>query len=210
MGQYYRAVLGDVNGNHRQVFDLTMLVDGAKIFRGARLMEMAWMGEGYSDTIEHLLIESPHRVLWVGDYANELTYHSDSYETIYDQVLENSNGANMPTYEEVWDSEQEKLVTLTQLEAMDWERYYLVNHDRNEYIPMLKYLTLATYKFGKRLVCIDPLPLLTAVGNGEGSGDYMGDDMKYVGTWAWNVISVEKKAPDGYTEIVPLFKEAIE
>lgn len=207
MGQYYRAVLGDANGNNRSVFDLWMIVDGHKEFKGSKLMETAWMGEGYPDTIEHQLIQSPHRVLWVGDYAEELSYFNGPYESIGDKVLKNSNGANMPTYEEVWEKTLAKLETLTQKPAIDWELYYLVNHDHKEYIPMLTYLNLATYECDKKLVCIDPLPLLTAVGNGDGSGDYYGDEMDYVGSWAWNLISIERKAPDGYKEILPLFKE---
>lgn len=215
MGQYYRAVLGDANGNNRDVFDLTMWENGHKVFKGAKLMEMAWMGEGYPDTMEHQLYKSPHRVLWVGDYANELSIFNGPYKTIGDTVLENSNGANMPTYEEVWGDHTEdpkpvRLVQLPLTPAMDWEFYYLVNHDHKEYIPMLKYLQMATYIWEKKTVCIDPLPLLTAVGNENGSGDYVGADMEYVGSWAWNLISIERKAPDGYKEILPLFKEIME
>ena len=207
MGQYFRAVMGDTLGDNRRVFDRTMINKGRKLYLGAKLMEMAWIGEGYSDTIAHQLIGSPHRMLWVGDYGEELSVFNGPYETIGDKVLENSGGANMPTYEEVW-GDNRHLTTLTMTPAMDWEKYYLVNHERKEYIPMNKYLNLAVYKLGKWTVCIDPLPLLTAVVTEE--SDYRGKYKEYVGTWAWNIISVEEKRPVGYKEIMPLFKESFE
>ena len=219
MGQYYRAVLGNADGNERKIFDFNnMIVDGHKEMAGPKLLEMAWIGEGYADTIEHQLIGNPHRVAWIGDYANDLRPHNSPYETSYDKLLANCDGRNVPTYDEVWSKEPKPLVQLTQAPAMDWEKYILVNYDRKEYIPMHNYLELATYemecfncttkKMEKGLFCLDPLVILTAVGNGEGSGDHYGDCMDKVGAWAWNLISIEPKnnVPEDFELIFPLFK----
>lgn len=66
---------------------------------------------------------------------------------------------------------------------------YIVNHTKKIYI-----------KKNNDIYGIHPLPLLTAEGNGRGGGDYDGPNMDMVGTWARDVISMEKDAPD-YTLI---------
>jgi hypothetical protein len=48
--------------------------------------------------------------------------------------------------------------------------------------------------------------LLTCEGNGRGGGDFRGEN-KFVGTWARDIISVESKKPQGFTEIKPDFAE---
>ena len=67
---------------------------------------------------------------------------------------------------------------------------YIVNHTKKVYM--------------KKNDSIHPLPLLTAEGNGRGGGDYNGPSNEMVGTWARDVISMEKDAPD-YTLIECVF-----
>ena len=67
---------------------------------------------------------------------------------------------------------------------------YIVNHTKKVYI--------------KKNGDFHPLPLLTAEGNGRGGGDYDGPNMDMIGTWARDVISMEKDAPD-YTLIESVF-----
>lgn len=74
---------------------------------------------------------------------------------------------------------------------------FLCNWDKKEFVVL---------NFDKKFT-IHPLPLLTAEGNGEGGGDYYGNDEKYVGTWARQKISLETEAPDGFREIKPDFVE---
>ena len=50
------------------------------------------------------------------------------------------------------------------------------------------------------------LPLMTAEGNGRGSGDYHGRGEEFVGTWARDVISVEKEIPSGYNNLPYVFE----
>ena len=48
---------------------------------------------------------------------------------------------------------------------------------------------------------IHPLPLLTAVGNGRGGGDYRGYENKsMVGYYAGDVIEISEEIPDGYSD----------
>ena len=44
--------------------------------------------------------------------------------------------------------------------------------------------------------CINPLSLLTAVGNGKGCGDYFGLNSCDIGIWAWDIISIEDEIPE--------------
>ena len=42
-------------------------------------------------------------------------------------------------------------------------------------------------------------------GNGRGGGDYYGENEELVGTWARDVISIEKDKPNGYDEFEDYF-----
>jgi len=55
----------------------------------------------------------------------------------------------------------------------------------------------------------NPLPLLTALGNGRGGGDYYDNlpDSDKVGIWAKHILSIEFEIPDGYTELKVAFRE---
>ena len=76
---------------------------------------------------------------------------------------------------------------------------YLVNHTKKVYIL---YSTVKKDKYGYRL---DPLPIFTAEGNGRGGGDYRGENIDLVGTWARDIISVEETRPKGYEKIMSPF-----
>ena len=56
----------------------------------------------------------------------------------------------------------------------------------------------------------NPLPILTIVGNGRGSGDYdVGHDARKnrrVGSWVWDRISIEDTKPKGYRKINTVFR----
>jgi len=69
---------------------------------------------------------------------------------------------------------------------------YIVNHTKKVYIKKNARMNL------------HPLPILTAEGNGRGGGDYEGQNMDLVGTWARDVISMENEAPD-YTLVECVF-----
>jgi hypothetical protein len=66
---------------------------------------------------------------------------------------------------------------------------YIVNHTTRQYVDKTCFKD------------IHPLPLLTAEGNGLGSGDYYGVDKEMCGIWARNVISMEREIPEEYIEL---------
>ena len=73
---------------------------------------------------------------------------------------------------------------------------YIVNHTKKLYVDT-----------NKRNNDIHPLPLLICEGNGNGSGDYDGNDDHLVGSWARNVVSMEYDIPVGYSELKCNFYE---
>lgn len=147
---------------------------------GLKLMEHSYIGNSFVSAFESLIKGNPQRVVWGGDYADEC------------------KGRKTNLYSRCKDSEKAnptERVSVT-------ETRYVVNHSKKEFVDKFSVPEIATWKGTK----IHPLPLLTCEGNGRGGGDFRGKN-KFVGTWARDVISVESKKPQGYTEIKPNFEE---
>ena len=147
---------------------------------GLKLMEHSYIGNSFVSAFESLIKGNPQRVVWGGDYADECKGRKTN---LYSRCKE-SEKAN-PT---------EKFTTT--------ETRYVVNHSKKEFVDKFSVPEIKDWKGAK----IHPLPLLTCEGNGRGGGDFIGEN-KFVGTWARDVISVESKKPQGYTEIKPNFEE---
>lgn len=75
------------------------------------------------------------------------------------------------------------------------EYRYIINHTKKLYVDKSK------NKF------IHPLPLLVSEGNGMASGDYYGHNNELCGTWARDIISIDKIIPDNYLELICDFSE---
>lgn len=81
------------------------------------------------------------------------------------------------------------LVNTTKQEFINCTTYYNCNHDADN-------------------CCIHPLPLLTAVGNGKGGGDYSGANNELVGRWVGDALYIDDEEPaESFTEIFPIFRE---
>jgi len=77
--------------------------------------------------------------------------------------------------------------------------YYFINHIKKCYVSL-------TFEGDDQL---HPLPLLLALGNGRGGGDYYGPQMDLIGSWAGDLVSVEKTIPNGYQPLDVSFREII-
>ncbi len=179
MGQYFTAVV-ELDGKPK---GFESVEPG-----GLKLMEHSWFKNGYVNAVAKMLFGEPHKVAWVGDYAA-----GETTEEIYSAG--HVNEVTMLQNENEFD-------LLTDI--------YLVNHDKKLYLDCTLYYMSCDGKcsIGKGWVP-HPLPLLTAVGNGNGGGDYSGVNQEEVGAWAWDTISVEvgKDIPQGYTEYFVEFYE---
>ena len=153
---------------------------------GAKLMEHSYIGNLFVESVEFLLLDdgtdkarwSGKRIVWAGDYADP---EAKEGETLYE-------------------SSQEKNALTMLIEAIPPNYHYLVNWDRQEFVDKTKCNSTHSHDLK-----VHPLPLLTAEGNGRGGGDYHGNNIELVGTWARDRISVMKEPPIGFTEIIPNF-----
>ena len=160
MGQYYNAVIKDKNGQFRTDYG-----DGVK------LMEHSYFNNRFVNYICKEILNNPKQIAWVGDYAETKDYEENLHEFIENRVKS-----------EMFAELDDNFNTLGLV---------LVNHAKKEYIRMTHYyhLSVKNNEYFDDWV-IHPLPLLTAMGNGLGGGDYEGINMDLVGTWAGDLIEV--------------------
>lgn len=151
---------------------------------GLKLMEHSWIGNRFVGAVMKLMLPGGRwyqkPIVWCGDYYNE-----EGKEDYYDQAADDKKIRP-----------QESLSEQEQLKAV------LINHTTKEYVVYSK----IPGEDGWR---INPLPLLTALGNGRGGGDYYDNlpDSNKVGIWAKHILSIEFEIPDDYTELKVVFKE---
>ena len=191
MGQYYKAIALD-----KQEWMCPHDYDN-----GLKLMEHSWIKNNFVSAVEFLLIPGgdwhEDRIVWAGDYADP---DKDNLDNLYLQYRNN-------------ESEPKKVKIPTIGAHPGTSKYglgrFIVNHTQNQYIDK------ATLSKDKDGWIIHPLPLLTCEGNGRGGGDFRGNN-PWIGKWARDVISIEKKLPTRkmkpfkdfkYEEIFPDFKE---
>ena len=202
MGQYYKPYLRDREGAER-VFNSQNAIyrtlrdtdeefgfgtangipsDYYDHFSGLKLMEHSWLENDFVNGVLEAIWDNPCQVAWVGDYADDLRDFSSRY--------------TQEVYGTVWGNES---MPDGRFDAMPSTHRdgYLVNVTRGQYIDMADYAEAATYKpkWSKEGGwCIHPLPLLTAIGNGRGGGDYHGAHMELVGLWAMDEIAYTQDA----------------
>ena len=138
---------------------------------GAKLMEHSYLGGIGVGTFEwELTPEGRHhmsRVAWCGDYAD----------------AEPGLGKNLHL---ICNERNDLMIAPTA--ATLGEHPFLVNHTKRQFVDKNK------VPKGLGGFQIHPLPLLTCEGNGRGGGDFHGESV-LIGSWARDVISVEKTAP---------------
>lgn len=203
MGQGYRVILGDKKGKNISVYEPVILLPDKKIWRD---FMQCFMDSYLPLAISRKLTKKSYRVIWVGENATSLSepMREGSYR---EKVAHNiSAGASIPSYEEAWKKDTVPPSRLKLNGGVDWFSYYLVNREKKRFIDMSKYIRKNVYQEGLVLACINPLPLLTAVGNELHYAEYAGPDERLIGSWAWNVISLTKEKPGGCIEILPLFR----
>lgn len=140
---------------------------------GLKLMEHSYFMNQYVNTICNKIYNKPHNVAWVGDYAeeeNEFTHYERNCKA-YHQT-KHTNKIFM----------QCLLINHTKKQVLDLTDYYNVAinyyHDNNRDDEWV----------------IHPLPLLTALGNGLGGGDYRGNNAinkDKVGIWAGDLLEIK-------------------
>ena len=187
MGQYYQSVIGSERGWSKKVYYPLDFDNGLK------LMEHSYIDTEFMKKIHSILYKNPRRVLWVGDYANE---KGDVFYSKSNRNLE-TPPRSIPVYNFVWGRNRSRNTDIEPGSVVDYENSFLVNHTPRGYLDMKKYCNVSKYNTWG---IIDPLPILTVVGNGRGGGDYSGTNENRIGSWKWHLISIEDSPPDGYSE----------
>jgi len=165
MGQYYKpCILGE---NRTTVLTHLESFDYAN---GSKLMGHSYIGNNLVGAFETLIQENPQRVVWAGDYAEECKNRKTNvYQRCKDKNVGNPHVPN--------------------LEEFNKDFVFIVNHTKKEYVDKRELKDIE----GCENLKIHPLPLLTSEGNGQGGGDFFGQDPNHlVGRWARDIISVQK------------------
>lgn len=208
MGQYYTPVeilyLND--GTHFIIYSFSCQVKGLG-HNGVKLMEHSWWDNEFLTNFCARLYERSREnnkethILWLGDCAeldglSSLEGLSACFARVtrrswLKQALQDPNrkeidiGNTNPDFSLI----NKFLVNTTKQEFINCTTYYNCNHDVDDW-------------------CIHPLPLLTAVGNGEGGGDYFGVNDELVGRWAGDALYIDDEEPvEPFKEIFPIFRE---
>ena len=197
-GQYFRPVL--MKNGRTTIYNRNI----NKKYQFAKLTEHSWWLNPICNYVAKQLYCERGRLAWVGDYAED------------SELKELGMNKNM---KQVWDSKGTGITLDEEQFTFSLDNKFLCNHDKRLYVNLNEYRKISNSSksiLGKDWI-LHPLSLLTAVGNGRGGGDYY--DSYYpcldlVGTWAWDSISIEDKAPEGYEKLdlcfMELTSEAIE
>jgi len=181
MGQYYKPVN----------IDTMEFLESWDFSNVAKLMEHSYVGNDFVNAVELLLIEGGrwdgNRLVWAGDYADEVQEGKGNY---YELSGRESN-------------EHNQLKADGLIHACPDNYRYICNLDKNEYVDKN---SMTPNAGGWQ---IHPLPLLTADGNGRGGGDYHGTDVRHVGSWKGDRLSIRTEVPTGFQEIKLQLREGV-
>ena len=197
MGQYYKVIiLADDKKNNKEV--IILYINPRQYGCGSKLMEHSYINTKLLNTVEYLLSKNGNfyksRIVWAGDYAEYEYEDKDAEEP-----------TNLYYLSEQYSSYQ----GVVEGDMSDYK--YVVNHTKKLYVDKFESNQNdednEENKYNKYTNKIHPLPILVSEGNGKGGGDYDGNNSHLCGTWARDVISMEKTIPDGYEKLECNFKE---
>ena len=201
MGQYYAPVVKDNKNNFEHYYSWDY-------DNGLKLMEHSYIGNNFVESIVKRLLDNPMRIAWVGDYADEKDFKQNQVHNDLQDFIDMYDDDNEIKYKKALKEPINDMENSLNL--------FMINHTKKLYINMWEYvlnnlvLDKKKYNYGD---CVHPLPLLTALGNGKGGGDYRGINKHLVGIWAGDLIEFVNretwynKYRKDYIEFEPLFRE---
>lgn len=195
MGQYYTPII--INKNGVETFNAHQYDNGYK------LMEHSWIENWFVQAVVTRLLNNPSMLFWMGDYAELTDIPKETAKTalfdynvsIGDKFMEDVNGDVFNKY------------TIPERDFA--HPNYIINHTKKIYFDLDDCTTPHGFAPDDDEWVVHPLPLLTAVGNGRGGGDYYAPyDKEKVGTWAGDVIETSYTEPDkDYEKVTYNFRE---
>jgi hypothetical protein len=206
MGQYYIPLLIAESGE-------VATLDPHEYGNGLKLMEHSWIGNDFVNVALSLIKGIRKKIAWIGDYSDD--YDGSAYESAlpHEEFMEYYKKAWCDGYESNRLS-QDRISSedMSILSRQTEKKGYLVNHDKKQYLNLTRYFDKSVFSYGRegeRTWCVNPLPLLTACGNGRGGGDYSDEYPNYdqVGIWAFDTLEYSDKFPEEYERFDVVFKE---
>lgn len=200
MGQYYKPLLIADDGTKQTA-------RSHDYGEGMKLMEHSWIGDEFVNTVLAALDNTPKRLVWMGDYADcavkkceDGCYLGGGFINSFDEFMKFYSAAWNDVHTPNLGSSHPRYLLTNQRPDC-----FVVNLTRNCYIDMEKYVKENTMSGGW---CINPVPLLTCIGNGLGGGDYWGDDPGGdIGSWAFDKIYITALKPANKQEVMYHFSE---
>lgn len=202
MGQYYMPAIIHDDGRIESLYSHAFS-------SGLKLMEHSWIGNDFVNAVYSEICKNPKKIAWLGDYSNDFT---DNDGEAYHEGMTLEEFSKY--YDAVWGEEVQHLGPTDMVAGsdsildMDTRGTYLVNHTKRVFLDMGLYTKRATTPDGW---CVNPLPLLTACGNGRGGGDFRDSGNsrggRDIGTWAFDKLEYTNEQPDSFTEVHFVFRE---
>ena len=178
MGQYYKPIILDEEKKKPIVALCSWDYDN-----GAKLMEHSYVNNNLVAAIEKMMSKDDDGefagcpLVWAGDYA-DAEDGTDDGDNLYCKAEDD-----------------------VMVKGAEPKHYrYAVNVTKKVYIDTEDSGTFEGTK-------IHPIPILCSEGNGRGSGDYFGTNMRYVGKWARNNIYFTDSIPEGFKKVTIRFNE---
>ncbi len=175
MGQYFHAIMRDKE-RYRKFTSIYFPnpYDPCCGGYGMKIFEHAYMDNLFVLAVANELYRKPHRLAWVGDEADIPDYCKNGMPEAAAKALQERLG-----------QDHENLVPC----KFTFAGKVIINHSKKLFLDMDKFIKKYA-PTAKNLLC--PLPYLTAIGNGYTEGG--------VGSWAWDIISIDEAPPMGYNE----------
>ena len=165
---------------------------------GLKLTEHSYCGNNFVETVMAQLLNKPGRLAWLGDY-----HEVGDFAELNPGLPKSIEKRFYKHYKSEYDYCAGKHVRHYSKpeEVKERQGRFIINHDKKCYIDMVEYEK-------NNLACTEdddwhfhPIPLLTAVGNGRGGGDFSGIGEEDVGRWAGDLLEVRNAKPSGYRNV---------
>ena len=174
---------------------------------GLKLTEHSYCGNNFVETIMAQLLNKPGRLAWIGDYHSDGDFaelNPDLPEIIEKKFYAHYKCFTSSGNEGYCKGKHIRYYNKPE-EVTERQGRFILNHDKQCYIDMVEYEN-------NNLTCTEgddwqfhPIPLLTAVGNGRGGGDFSGIGEEDVGCWAGDLLEVRDMKPDNYLDVTAKF-----
>ena len=171
MGQYFKAVLlGPKEGTKENIIGALAPMDYQNL---NKLMEHSYEHNHFVNAVMNTIgkkFKNGVRLVWAGDYAKNEQYRKKNlYMIVYDM------------------EEKGEDIFIKKASMKNPDYRFLLNESKGEVVDLWDLPSFNGWT-------VHPLPLLTVEGNEEGGGGtYRGLNQKMVGTWARDIIRVQKQ-----------------